>query len=244
MKAYLIKRSVMLVGILFGVLSITFFLTRVLPSSPVEMMLGAKPTAEQIALAKIELGLDLPVWQQFISYLASAITGDLGTSLRTGQEVTSDIISRMMATVELVTISITISVLIGVPVGIWAAVKKNSAVDQGARGVSVAGIAIPSFFLAIILQMIFYGGLGWFPLQGRIGAEVLLNSSYAPVTGFLLVDTLLAGDWVAFKSALHHMVLPVMTLSLATFAIFVRTTRNLMVEVLSQDYVRTGKAFG
>lgn len=234
----------MLMAILFGVFTITFLLTRVLPSSPVEMMLGAKPTAEQIAAATIALGLDLPLWQQFLSYLKGALSGDLGTSLRTGQAVSTEILSHMMATLELVTIAITISVLMGVPVGIWAAVRKNTLVDQGARGVSIIGIAVPSFFLAIILQMIFYGGLGWFPLQGRMAAEVMLDANFATVTGLYLIDTAIAGEWIAFKNAFHHMVLPVMTLSLATFAIFVRTTRNLMVEVLNQDYIRTGHAFG
>lgn len=150
----------------------------------------------------------------------------------------------MMATIELVTIAIILSVFTGVPIGVWAAIKNKTPIDQTARGVSVIGIAIPSFFLAILLQMLFYGGLGWFPLQGRIDSHVLIDAQFASVTGLLLVDTLLAGDWTAFKSAVHHLALPVMTLSLATFAIFVRTTRNLMVEVLSQDYIRTGHAFG
>ncbi len=244
MSRYLAKRLGMLLAILFGVLTITFCLTRVLPSSPVEMMLGAKPTAEQIAEATVALGLDKPMWQQYFDYIALAAQGDLGTSLRTGRPVLQDIGSHMMATVELVTVAITLAVLVGVPIGVFAAVRKNTPLDQGARALSLTGLAIPSFFLAILLQMLFYGALGWFPLQGRIDAEVLLESSFTKVTGLYLVDTLLAGDWVAFKSALYHMALPVMTLSLATFAIFVRTTRNLMIEVLSQDYVRTGHAFG
>ena len=165
MKAFLLKRSLNLVGILIGIMIITFFLTRVLPSSPVEMMLGAKPTAEQVAAAKIELGLDKPLWQQFVSYVANAATGDFGTSLRTGQPVLEEILKNMMATIELVTIAIIVSVSMGVPIGVYAAIKNKTPIDQTARGVSIIGIAIPAFFLAILLQMLFYGVLGWFPLQ-------------------------------------------------------------------------------
>ncbi|KFA95850.1 MULTISPECIES: ABC transporter permease [Vibrio] len=244
MRNYIFRRSLTLVGIMVGILVITFFLTRVLPSSPVEMMLGAKPTAEQIAIAKQELGLDKPLWHQFVSYISQAATGDFGKSLRTGQEVKSEIIKHMMATIELVTIAIGISLCTGIPLGVWAAIRNKTPVDQMARGVSIVGIAIPSFFLAILLQMLFYGVLNWFPLQGRIDSHILIDAQFTAVTGLFTVDTLLAGDWVAFKSAVQHLALPVLTLSLATFAIFVRTTRNLMVEVLSQDYIRTGHAFG
>lgn len=244
MKNYIFRRSLTLLGIMLGILVITFFLTRVLPSSPVEMMLGAKPTAEQVMEAKRELGLDKPLWHQFATYIQHAAMGDFGKSLRTGQPVREEIIKHMMATIELVTIAISLSVCTGVPIGVWAAIRNKTPIDQAARGVSVIGIAIPSFFLAILLQMLFYGWLGWFPLQGRIDAEILIDAQYSSVTGLLLVDTLLAGDWAAFKSAAWHLALPVLTLSLATFAIFVRTTRNLMVEVLSQDYIRTGHAFG
>ncbi|KKD00778.1 ABC transporter permease [Photobacterium halotolerans] len=244
MSSYIAKRLGMLCGILFGVLTITFFLTRVLPSSPVEMMLGSKPTQEQIAEATIALGLDKPLIYQYADYLGKALTGDLGNSLRTGQSVVSDIGTHMTATIELVTIAILVSVLMGVPVGVFSAVRKNTLADQASRAVSLMGIAVPSFFLAIILQMVFYGWLGWFPLQGRIASAVFIEHPFPSVTGFYLLDTLLDGQWQAFKSAALHLILPVMSLSLATFAIFVRTTRNLMVEVLNQDYIRTSHAFG
>ncbi|MGF1695747.1 ABC transporter permease [Vibrio lamellibrachiae] len=244
MKRYMFKRLGMLLGILFGVLTITFFLTRVLPSSPVEMMLGAKPTAEQVAQAKVELGLDQPLVYQYASYVKNALMGDFGVSLRTGQAVTVDIKSHMLATIELVTIAITLSIFIGVPIGVWSAVKRNTLVDQSARSVSIIGVAVPSFFLAIMLQMLFYGVLGWLPLQGRISAELMIDSGFTPITGFFLLDSVISQNWLVFNDVLRHMILPILTLSLSTLAIFVRTTRNLMVEVLKQDYVRTGHAYG
>jgi peptide/nickel transport system permease protein len=244
MARYVIQRLVMMVGTLFGVLALTFVLSRVLPGSPVEMMLGHRPTPEQIAAARETLGLDRPLYEQFGIYLENAVRGDLGTSLRTRQPVIHDIVDRIGATFELVTLAVLLVVVAGVPLGVTSAVRQNRPVDHAARTFSIAGAALPAFLTGMLLQMLFYGQLGWLPLQGRIGSEVLLDLPFPRVTGLYLVDTLLAGDVHAFTSAATHLVLPVLTLALASLAVVARIARNTMVEVLQEDFVRTAHAYG
>jgi peptide/nickel transport system permease protein len=234
----------MMVGILFGVLLVTFALSRILPGSPVEMMLGAKPTQEQITEARERLGLDEPIPKQFLLYLRNAVRGDFGTSLRTGQPVVSDIARRASATVELVVVSLGLSLLLGLPLGVISAVRQDSWIDHTARAVSIAGVALPAFFIGMLLQMLFYGALEWLPLQARIDAEVLLDHPFETVTGLYLVDTLLDGNWVAFRSAAAHLALPVMTMTLATIAIVTRNARAMMTDVLAEDYILTSRAYG
>ncbi len=244
MIKYVAHRLVMMTGILFGVLVITFAVSHVLPSSPVEMMLGAKPTQEQIDAARVELGLDRPLYEQFFRYIANAATGDFGVSLRTNQPVASDMLERLGATFELVTLGMILAVLIGTPLGVLSAVRQDTAADHGTRTIAIAGVALPPFFTGMLLQLLFYGTLGWLPLQGRIDSEILLDYSFETVTGLYLIDTLLAGQWQAFVSALLHIALPVLTLAVFSLAVVTRISRNMMVEVLSEDYIRTARAYG
>lgn len=244
MIKYVAHRLMMMIGILFGVLVITFVVSHVLPSSPVEMMLGAKPTPEQIAAARVELGLNQPLYVQFFRYIIHAVTGDLGVSLRTHQPVASDMLVRLGATFELVTLGMILAVLIGTPLGVMSAVRQDTGTDHATRSVAIAGVALPPFFTGMLLQLLFYGILGWLPLQGRIGSEMLLDHPFPNVTGVYLVDTLLDGNWTAFISALSHIALPVFTLTIFSLAVVARISRNMMVEVLSQDYIRTARAYG
>ncbi len=244
MLRYVAQRVVMMAGVLLGVLVITFVLSRVLPGSPVEMMLGHRPTPEQIQAARESLGLDRPMHEQFLFYVKAALQGDLGVSLRTGRPVTEDIFDRMTATFELTTLAVILVVLAGVPLGVLSAVRQNSPLDQGARTFSIAGMALPMFLTGMLLQMLFYGHLRWLPLQGRIGSEVLLDYPFDKVTGLYLLDTLIAGESQALASAASHLVLPVLTLALASLAVLTRITRNTMVETLSEDFVRTAFAYG
>ena len=244
MLRYVAQRVVMMAGILIGVLVITFVLSRVLPGSPVEMMLGHRPTQAQIDAAKHELGLDRPLPVQFARYVADAARGDLGVSLRTGRPVTEDIFDRMTATFELTTLAVILVVLVGVPLGVLSAVRQNSPLDQAARTFSIAGMALPMFLTGMLLQMLFYGDLQWLPLQGRIGAEILLDYPFPSVTGLYLIDALIAGEFHALASAISHLVLPVLSLALASLAVITRITRNTMVGTLSEDFVRTAFAYG
>lgn len=244
MVKYVLQRLLMMVGILIGVLTITFALSRILPGSPIEMMLGHRPTQEQIDIAKAEFGLDKPIPVQFYNYVTGVLQGDFGISLRTRQPVLNDLIERMTATFELTTLAVLLVILFGIPLGILSAVRQNTVSDHITRGFSIAGMALPVFLIGMVLQMTFYGWLNWFPLQGRMNVEVLLDYPFERITGINLLDTLIAGQWQAFRSTVMHLVLPVLTLSIASLSIVIRITRNTMVEVLSEDFIRTARAFG
>ncbi len=244
MLRYTLQRLGLLCLILLGVLLVTFVLSRLLPGSPVEMMLGARPTPEQIEAKKQELGLDQPIPVQFGRYLGDIAQGDFGQSLRTKRPVLEDVGQRLPATIELVGLALLLASMTGVPLGVLAAVRQNSGWDHGVRMVAVAGMAAPVFFVGLLLQVLFAGQLQLLPLQGRIGAEVLIDHPFDAVTGLYLIDTLLAGEIVAFASALQHLLLPALTLALASLATVTRVTRNLMIESLGSDHVRTVLAYG
>jgi peptide/nickel transport system permease protein len=175
MVKYVAQRLLMMVGILAGVLVITFALSRVLPGSPIEMMLGHRPTQEQIDIAKAEFGLDKPIPVQFYNYVTGILHGDFGISLRTRQPVLNDLVERMTATFELTTLAVLLVILLGIPLGILSAVRQNTVSDHITRGFSIAGMALPVFLIGMVLQMTFYGWLKWFPLQGRMDVEILDN---------------------------------------------------------------------
>jgi peptide/nickel transport system permease protein len=242
---YAAKRLTMMIGILFGVLVITFTLSRVLPSSPVEIMLGHRPTPAQIEIVKHQLGLDRPLPVQFIAYLRATLRGDFGTSLRTGRPVIVDVLARSTATFELTLLAVLLVLAVGVPVGVLLAVRRNRPVDLVGRTLTVAGASFPLFMIGMLLQITFYGALDRaLPLQGRIGSETLLDFPFPHRTGFYLIDTALAGQWPAFGDAAAHLVLPVLTLAIASLAVITRFVRNMMLEVLNLDYVRTAWAYG
>lgn len=244
MWVYLAKRLAALLAIVVGVMALVFIASRVLPGSPVEMALGAKPTAAQIAQARAELGLDRPLPEQFVRFAWRTAQGDFGRSLRTGQPVIQEIATRFAATAELVTLALALAVLLGVPLGVWSAARRGRTFDRVSGGSAVALLAVPVFFLGILLQLVFYGQLQWLPLQGRIDSDLLLDRPFAGVTGLYLLDTLIAGDGQAWRSAVEHLALPVATLTAASLAVVMRTTRNVMAEVLQTDHVRTARAYG
>jgi peptide/nickel transport system permease protein len=244
MIGYLLRRLSSLAVIITGMVALVFVMTRTLPGSPVETMLGAKPTAEQIEQARHELGLDQPLPVQFGRFAWQALRGDLGTSLRTNRPVGEEIAVRLSASAELVTLSLLLAMLIGIPMGVWAAAGRGGPVDYVSRVASVSLVAVPAFFLGVLLQMLFYGKLGWLPLNGRIDSTVAMSHPVVTRTGWLLIDAALAGETEVLRSALRHLVLPVATLGGATLATIIRVTRNLMVEVLATDYVRTARAYG
>lgn len=244
MVMYVVQRLVLMIGIVLGVVTIVFVLSRVLPSSPAELMLGDRPTLEQIAAAEAELGLNKPLWMQYLNYVSDVFRGEFGDSLRTGQPVLTEVSDRIAATFELTTLAIVLVVLLGVPLGVLSAVRQNSTLDNCARAIAVGGVAVPSFILAMVMQMVFYGALGWLPLQGRLDPVVSLDSPIQPITRLFLVDALLTGNWEAFTDALAHIILPLLTLVVLLLATVTRITRNMMVEVLKEEYIRTAFAYG
>ena len=244
MKRYILKRLALAFLVVFGVVTISFFLSNVIPGDPATMWAGSRATTEQVEAARRELGLDRPLFIQYLSYLKNMATGDLGTSIRTRRKVTEEIATRFAATFELVTISLIISLSIGIPIGILSAVRKNKPIDHVSRIVSISGVALPIFWLGMILQLLLHGGLNLFPLQGRISSQVLINHPITDLTGFYLFDSLLTGNWTALASVIHHMALPAITMSFASLAMVTRMSRSSMLEVLKEDFIQTSQAYG
>jgi peptide/nickel transport system permease protein len=243
MPTYIVKRLLILIATAFGVVTIAFILSK-LRGSSAALSLGSRPTADQIADARETLGLNDSIPVQYFRYIGDVLQGDFGNSMVTGRPVIEDIAQRFPATLELVVPAMALSIAIGILIGTAAAVRNGQALDLTARVLAIAGAAVPAFFLAVALQLFFHGYLDILPLQGRIGSQVTINAPFVPVTGFYLVDTLIAGQWPAFLSSLQHLVLPVLTLTIAIVALIVRFTRNLMLDVLRSDHVRTAVAYG
>jgi peptide/nickel transport system permease protein len=244
MRRYIVQRIGFTLLVIFGVSLITFFLARVVPGDPTAMWVGAKPTQEALDLARKELGLDRPLVEQYFSYMAGLLKGDLGVSLQTRQPVSHEVGRRYAATFELVTVSIVISLIIGIPLGVLSATKKDKPLDHGTRAFSISGVALPVFWLGMILQLTLHGGMGWFPLQGRIGSQVLIDNPIYRISGFYLLDATITGNWTALGSALKHIALPAITLSFASLAVVTRMSRSSMLEVLKEDYIQTSLAYG
>ncbi|UVK49938.1 ABC transporter permease (plasmid) [Mesorhizobium sp. AR02] len=244
MGMQMVQRLFMIFGVMLGVVTIMFVLSRVLPGSPAELMLGGRPSAAMIAKAEAELGLDRPLAVQYLDFIRNLLRGDFGTSLLTNRPVLLEVRERLVATFELTTWAIVLVLLIGVPLGILSAVRQNSVLDNFTRMVSVAGIALPSFILAMSLQLLFHGILGWLPLRGRVDPLILLDNPIRPITGMFLVDGILTGNWEGFLSASSHIVLPLLTLTFLLLATVTRITRNMMVDVLKEEYIRTAFAYG
>jgi peptide/nickel transport system permease protein len=244
MKKYIGKRLAYTLLVLFGVCTITFFVSRIIPGDPATMWVGPKHTQEQLDAARKELGLDRPLLVQYLSYMGKLLKGDLGVSIRTKQPVLEEVGRRYAATFELVSVSIVIALIIGIPLGVLSAVRKDRPLDHASRAFSISGVAMPVFWLGLILQMTLHGSLGWFPLQGRIGSMVLIDHPINPITGFYIFDSLVTGNWPAFISAVKYMALPALTMSFASLAVVTRITRSSMLEVMREDYVQTATAYG
>lgn len=244
MGFYIIKRLAMMTVVLLIVITITFLLTTIAPSDPAAQWAGTRPTPEQLETARKELGLDKPVYVRYLLHIKNMAKGEFGTSIRTRQPVIRDLLGYFPATFELVTLSIIISLIIGIPLGILSAVRRESTLDHLGRLFSLSGVGVPIFWLAMMLQLLAYVTLKTFPIQGRIASEISFSHPFVTRTGLFFIDTLIQGNWVAFKSALIHIILPATTLSFACIAFVTRMARSSMIEVLREDYIRTSKAFG
>jgi len=241
---YIARRLLLMVLVLLGVSVITFAITHVVPSSPAAMWIGDRVTQEQIDRVNEEMGFNKPLHVQYLLYMKNLLHGDLGVSLRTKQPVRDELARRFSATFELITLSMIAAVLVGVPLGVFSATHKDDWGDRIARLVSISGVSLPSFFLAMLLQLTFSSNWHLLPLQGRIGSEVLSSFPITRITGFYLVDSLITGNWIAFRSSLVHLILPVFAIAFTSLGIVTRIARSSMVEVLNADYIRTAHAYG
>jgi peptide/nickel transport system permease protein len=225
-----------------GLLAVTFLIGRVVPTDPALSVAGDRATREQIEAVRHQLGLDRPLYVQFGRYVTGIAHGDLGQSLLTGNEVTTDIARVFPATLELATVGIVFGAGLGIPLGVWAALRRGRWPDQLARLLGLVGYSAPIFWLGLMALLLFYAELGWVGGPGRINVGYLY--SVEPRTGLMLVDTLLAGDGEAFVSAVSHIVLPGALLGYFSLAYISRMTRSFMLKELAAEYVVAARAKG
>jgi peptide/nickel transport system permease protein len=227
---------------LLGLLAVTFFIGRVVPIDPVLAVVGDRASPEVYERARRELGLDLPLWQQFFDYARKAVTGDFGTSVLTTNPVMADIARVFPATLELATLGVLIGTLAGVPLGVLAAVRRGSAVDQLVRLLGLIGYSVPIFWLGLMALLLFYAKLGWVEGPGRI--DIAFAYNFTDVTGSVLLDTLMQGQMDAFWNAVSHIVLPACLLGYFSLAYISRMTRSFMLNELAQEYVVAARVKG
>jgi len=239
--AFLIRRLIGIAAVMIGVSVITFAISHVIPADPAAAALGDHATAEQIAAFRSEYRLDRPLPEQYVTYAAGILRGDLGRSIRTRREVAADLTDSFPATFELSLAALVVSLLVGLPAGVWSAVFRGRLPDLIVRLFALAGGSIPVFWLGLIVIGIGYYQLGLFPGGGRIDPFVTPPPTRS---GLYIVDSIIAGDGDALKSSLLHLVLPALTLGYFSTALIARMTRSSMLEVLGQDYMRTARAKG
>ncbi|MDP8919761.1 MAG: ABC transporter permease [Pseudomonadota bacterium] len=227
---------------LLGLVAVTFFIGRVVPIDPVIAIVGDRAPAHVYERARQELGLDRPLIEQFLIYVKKAATGDFGNSVLTTNPVMTDIANAFPATFELATLGTLIGTIIGIPLGVLAAVRRGSLIDQIVRFLGLAGYSIPIFWLGLMGLLLFYAKLGWVAGPGRI--DVTYSYLYTPVTGIVLVDTLMQGQWDAFWDAVSHIILPACLLGYFSLAYISRMTRSFMLNELAQEYVIAARVKG
>ena len=225
-----------------GLLLVTFLIGRVVPIDPVLAAVGDRANAETYERMRIEMGLNLPLWQQFINYVADVLRGDFGTSVLTSQPVLEDIRRAFPATLELSTAAIFIGVVIGIPAGVFAAVHRGRWPDHLVRVLGLVGYSVPVFWLGLVGLLLFYAKLDWAPGPGRL--DVFYDGLVDPVTGVITVDALLAGETEIFWNALSHLILPASILGYFSIAYISRMTRSFMLDQLRQEYITTARVKG
>ncbi|HET7855007.1 MAG TPA: ABC transporter permease [Gaiellaceae bacterium] len=240
MLRFVVRRLLLLVPILLGLSILVFLWIRALPASPAVSLLGERATPESIARIEKQYGLDKPIYVQYWSYLKTVAQGDLGTTIRSRRPVTDELKERFPATIELTLAALLFAVTFGIPLGFVAAKRYGTWVDHSSLVLSLLGISIPVFFLAILLKYVFAVELGWLPTVGRI--DVLIDIDHP--TNFYTIDALLAGDLAAFWDVIQHLILPAIALGSIPLAIIARITRAAVLDVQNEDYVRTARAKG
>ena len=236
------RRLIQAVPTIFGIIVVTFILTRALPGDPAVYFAGAAADAESIAQIRKSMGLDRSLPEQFLFYVRDLATGDLGTAISTGRPVLEELAQRLPASVELTLVGLIFALSVAVPLGVLAATRPNSLIDQLCRVVVTAGVSLPTFFTGLALVYVFYYLAGWAPSPlGRIDIVFIPPPD---VTGFYLADSLIAGDLESFRAALAQLILPAITLGLFVLAPIARMTRAAMLQALAGDFIRTARASG
>ncbi len=237
----ILRRLVFLVFVLIGLSMVTFALSHLIPANPARLIAG--PRASQATVEKIEqeYGLDQPYHKQYIDYIEGIVHLDFGRSFTSRKPVSEDLARYLPATIELGLYAFILSTMVGVPLGVLSAVKRDSLFDHAARFISITGLALPVFWLALVMQFIFFGKLGWLPDGQRLPDRV---DPPTQITGLYTVDSLLTGNWETFWLSWQHLLLPTIVLAYGSLAVITRMVRGGMLEVLNQDYIRTARAKG
>lgn len=241
MLRFLFIRLWLLIPTFFGVTIAAFGFIRLLPGDPVLLMAGERGTTpERYEQLMQQFGYDRPIWEQYLDFLGGVLSGDLGNSLVTKKPVFTEFLTLFPATLELSVCAILFAAALGIPAGIVAATRRGSWLDQSIMGTALIGYSMPIFWWGLLLIIFFSGMLQWTPVSGRVS----LMFFFPPVTGFMLIDSIISGQKGAFTSALSHLILPTIVLGTIPLAVIARQTRSAMLEVLGEDYVRTARAKG
>ncbi len=241
MFRYIFHKLALIIPTLIGITICSFGFVRLIPGDPILALAGERGvTAVRYAELRTLYGYDRPIWEQYFAYIGKVLQGDFGNSLATHRPVVEEFLKLFPATIELATFALIFAIAVGIPAGIFAAIKRGSWLDQGLMGTALVGYSMPIFWWGLLLIIFFSGYLGWTPVSGRIGLQFF----FKPTTGFMLIDSLLAGKVDGFLSALRHLVLPTIVLGTIPLAVIARQTRSAMLEVMGEDYVRTARAKG
>ena len=242
MLRFFIKRLALTVPTFLALMFVTFMMIRLVPGDPIEVRRGERGISpERLEQLRHEMGLDQPIWQQFLDYANGLAHGDFGVSIVSRTPILQEFLTLFPATIELTFFAMLIATAIGVPAGMIAAVKRGSIYDQTLMGVALTGYSMPLFWWGLMLILLMSNTLHLTPVSGRVD---LIKYFYPPITGFALIDSLLSGQKGAFLDALHHLILPSIVLGTVPMAVIARMTRSSMLEVLEEDYVRTARAKG
>jgi len=239
-RRYALQRGLTAIPVLLGVSVLVFGFIHLIPGDPAVTMLGERATPEKVAEIRARLGLDRPLWEQYVRYVGRVIRCDLGVSIVRGDPVLTDLLRRFPATVELATAAIVVAVGLGIPVGVASAVWRNSVVDSLARLGALIGVSMPIFWLGVMLAWFFGVTLRVLPTGFRLDT----GAAFVPWTNFVIVDAALQGNWRVLVDALRHLILPTLALATIPLAIVARMTRASMLEVLSREFIRTAEAKG
>jgi dipeptide transport system permease protein len=241
MLRFILNRLALVIPTFLGISILSFSFIRLLPGDPIDVLAGERSmSAERRTQLLHDYGLDQPIWQQYLQYLWRALHGDLGTSISNSHSIMGQFLQLFPATVELSLCATVFATIFGVLLGIIAAVRRGSWIDQLTMGAALVGYSMPIFWWGLLLIIVFAAGLHWVPVSGRIS----LDFYFKPVTGFMLIDSLLSGQKGAFLSAVQHLILPTIVLGTIPLAVIARQTRSAMLEVLGEDYVRTARSKG
>ena len=240
MTRYVLQRLALTIPILLGVSLLVFLMLQTAGGDPAELMLGMQATPESVARLRSEMGLDRPLVVRYVDFIAGAVQGDLGRSYRSGSPVADEVLSRFPATVELALAAMLIGAAIGLTAGIIAGTNRHSLFDYSSTFSALLLVSIPTFWLGIMLIIVFGVWLEWLPISGRVNPRLGADPS-AP---FLIVNSLVRGNWTVFVDATKHIILPAVTLAGWPAAIIARMTRASLIEALDQDYIRTARAKG